>query len=41
VITDYNARTKTDNSLKGLKKVLKENPEKVNKLADEIICNTY
>ncbi|MEH7492046.1 DUF2075 domain-containing protein [Neobacillus niacini] len=41
VITDYSKRAKTDNSLKGLKKMLKEEPEKANKLADEIIRNTY
>lgn len=41
VITDYSKRAKTDNSLKGLKKMLKEDPEKANKLADEIIRNTY
>jgi DUF2075 family protein/DNA replication protein DnaC len=41
VITDYTKRAKTDNSLKGLKKMLKEDPQKANKLADEIIRNTY
>lgn len=41
VITDYSKRAKTDNSLKGLKKMLKEDPEKANMLADEIIRNTY
>jgi uncharacterized protein len=41
VITDYTKRAKTDNSLKGLKKMLKEKPEEAKKLADEIIRNTY
>lgn len=41
VITDYTKRAKTDNSLKGLKKMLKVDPEKAKKLADEIIRNTY
>ncbi|MBI0581257.1 DUF2075 domain-containing protein [Neobacillus cucumis] len=41
VVTDYTKRAKTDNSLKGLKKMLKSEPEKANKLADEIIRNTY
>ncbi|MDG5788866.1 DUF2075 domain-containing protein [Evansella sp. AB-P1] len=39
--TDHTKRAKTDNSLKGLKKMLKEHPEKAEKLADEIIRNTY
>jgi uncharacterized protein len=41
VLTDYTKRAKTDNSLKGLKKMLKENPEEAGQLADEIIRNTY
>ncbi|WP_251572650.1 DNA/RNA helicase domain-containing protein [Neobacillus cucumis] len=41
VITDYLKRAKTDNSLKGLKKMLKIEPDKAKKLADEIIRNTY
>lgn len=41
VITDFTKRAKTDNSLKGIKKMYKENPEKALKLADEIIKNTY
>jgi uncharacterized protein len=41
IVTDYSKRAKTDNSLKGIKKLLKEDPEKANKLADEIIRNTY
>ncbi len=41
VITDHTKRAKTDNSLKGLKKMLKEDPKKAKKLADEIIRNTY
>jgi len=41
IFTDHTARAKTDQSLKGLKKMLKEEPEKAEKLADEIIRNTY
>lgn len=41
VVTDYTKRAKTDNSLKGIKKLLKEDPERAEKLADEIIRNTY
>ncbi|MCE7792842.1 DUF2075 domain-containing protein [Salipaludibacillus sp. CUR1] len=41
VITDSTKRAKTDNSLRGLKKMQKEVPKKAAKLADEIIRNTY
>lgn len=41
VQTDYTKRAKTDQSLKGLKKMLKENPDEALKIADEIIRNTY
>jgi uncharacterized protein len=41
VITDYTKRAKTDQSLKGIKKMAKENPEKAQKIADKIIRNTY
>ncbi|SOC24124.1 hypothetical protein SAMN05880501_11697 [Ureibacillus xyleni] len=41
VITDYTKRAKTDQSLKGIKTLAKENPEKAQKIADEIIRNTY
>lgn len=41
VLTDYTKRAKTDQSLKGLKKMLKEYPEQALKEADEIIRNTY
>ncbi|MEW9672864.1 DNA/RNA helicase domain-containing protein [Ammoniphilus sp. 3BR4] len=41
VITDPTKRAKTDSSLKGLKKLQKEDPEGANRLADEIIRNTY
>ena len=41
VITDYTKRAKTDQSLKGIKKLSKENPELAKKRADEIIRNTY
>ncbi|AST07459.1 ATP-binding protein [Anoxybacillus flavithermus] len=41
VQTDYTKRAKTDQSLKGLKKMIKENPEEALKQADDIIRNTY
>ncbi|MDD4140862.1 MAG: DUF2075 domain-containing protein [Eubacteriales bacterium] len=41
VITDLTRRAATDQSLKGIKKKLKENPEAALALADEIIKNTY
>ncbi|MGE7602664.1 DNA/RNA helicase domain-containing protein [Peribacillus sp. NPDC097675] len=39
--TDFSKRAKTDSSLKGIKKLSKEEPEKAMQLADEIIRNTY
>lgn len=41
VITDFTKRAKTDQSLKGIKKLYKESPDEANKKADEIIKNTY
>jgi hypothetical protein len=41
VMTDYSKRARSDQSLKGIKKMAKENPEKANAIADEIIRNTY
>jgi len=41
VITDASKRASTDQSLKGLRKLEKEDPEKAKKEADEIIKNTY
>ncbi|OCA86166.1 DUF2075 domain-containing protein [Bacillus sp. FJAT-27986] len=41
VRTDYTKRARTDNSLKGIKKMMKEQPEEAAKVADEIIRNTY
>ena len=41
VITDFTKRAKTDQSLKGIKKLNKENPQEAKKIADEIIKNTY
>jgi hypothetical protein len=41
VITDASKRASTDQSLKGIKKLEKEDPEKARKEADEIIKNTY
>ena len=41
VVTDFTRRARTDQSLKGIKKLYKENPELAKKRADEIIKNTY
>ena len=41
VITDFTKRAKTDQSLKGIKTLYKENPEEAQRRADEIIRNTY
>lgn len=41
VKTDYTKRAKTDSSLKGIKKMAKENPEQALQISDEIIRNTY
>lgn len=41
IVTDFTKRARTDQSLKGIKKMQKENPEKAYKVADEIIKNTY
>ncbi len=41
IVTDFTKRAKTDQSLKGIKKLYKEQPEYALKEADEIIKNTY
>ena len=41
VITDFTKRASTDQSIKGLKKMYRENPEEALERADEIIKNTY
>lgn len=41
VMTDYTNRAKTDQSIKGIKKWMKEDPEKATKAVDAIIRNTY
>ncbi len=41
IITDASKRATTDQSLKGIKKMQKEDPEKAKREADEIIKNTY
>ena len=41
IVTDYTRRAKTDQSLKGIKKLYKEDPEEAQRQADEIIKNTY
>lgn len=41
VLTDYTKRAKTDQSIKGIKKWMKEDPEKATVAVDAIIRNTY
>ncbi len=42
IVTDYNKRAKTDTSLNGIKKIAQEQgQEEANKIADNIIKNTY
>lgn len=41
IVTDYTKRAKTDQSLKGIKKLYENNPGFALKEADEIIKNTY
>lgn len=41
IVTDFWKRAKSDQSLKGIKKLNKEDPEKAYNVADEIIKNTY
>ncbi len=41
VETDHTRRAKTDSSLRGIKKMMKTDPEKAKNVADEIIRNTY
>jgi len=41
IITDYTQRASTDQSLKGIKSIAKKDKAEAEKLADEIIKNTY
>ena len=41
LVTDYTKRASTDQSIRGLKKMEEEDPERARRLADEIIKNTY
>ena len=41
VVTDFTKRASTDQSIKGLKKLQRENPREAARRADEIIKNTY
>lgn len=41
IVTDFTKRAQTDDSLKGIKTINKENPIKAAEIADEIIKNTY
>ena len=41
IITDFNSRARTDQSLKGIKTLNKRFPKQAKRVADEIIKNTY
>lgn len=41
IVTDSTRRAKSDQSIKGIKKLYRENPDLANARADEIIKNTY
>lgn len=41
IVTDFTKRAKTDNSLKGIKTLAKSDPQEADRLADELIKNTY
>ncbi len=41
LVTDYTKRARTDQSIRGLKTMEEEDPERAHRLADEIIKNTY
>ncbi len=41
LVTDYGKRARTDQSVRGLKKMEREDPNRALQLADEIIKNTY
>lgn len=41
IVTDYTARASTDQSLRGIKKMAKADPEEAERVSREIICNTY
>ena len=41
IITDATKRAKTDRSVRGIKSMMKSQPEKAKEIADKIIKNTY
>jgi hypothetical protein len=41
IVTDFKERAKTDQSLKGIKSLYKKDPNEAERIADEIIKNTY
>ncbi len=41
IVTDVNARARTDQSIKGINKLFREDADKAEKVVDEIIKNTY
>ena len=40
-VTDFAKRAKTDQSLKGIKKIAKADPAEAQRIADRVIKNTY
>ena len=41
IVTDFDERASTDQSLKGIKKLAKNNPDEAKRIADRLIKNTY
>ncbi len=41
IVTDFTERAKTDQSLKGIKGLFRKDPEQAERIADDIIKNTY
>ena len=41
MVTDFTKRARSDQSIRGLKKLAKSSPEEAQNRADEIIKNTY
>jgi uncharacterized protein len=41
IVTDFTKRAKGDYSIRGIKRINSENPDKAKKIADELIKNTY
>ena len=41
IVSDFTKRAKTDQSLKGIKGIHRKDPARAERIADEIIKNTY